>query len=82
MLLTWGPHTVCHGDHIYILYLYDQMWLVGCRFDVLTAEYTEDNVVLVYGCTEHAALVSVRTSIVTTSWVESILTCYKIIHIV
>ena len=28
MLLTWGPHTVCHKDPIYISYLYDQMWLV------------------------------------------------------
>ena len=29
MLLTCGPHIVYHGDPIYILYLYDQMWLVG-----------------------------------------------------
>ena len=29
MLLTWGPHMVCDGVPIYILYLYDQMWLVG-----------------------------------------------------
>ena len=30
MLLTWGPHTVCHGDPISISYLYSQnlMWLV------------------------------------------------------
>ena len=25
----WGPHTVCHADPIHILYLNDQMWLVG-----------------------------------------------------
>ena len=32
MLLTWGPHMVYHRDPIYILYLYDQMWLVGVLF--------------------------------------------------
>ena len=35
ILSTWGPHTVCHGDPIYILYLYDIMWLVGMSWDVL-----------------------------------------------
>ena len=25
----WGPHMVYHHGAIYILYLYDQMWLVG-----------------------------------------------------
>ena len=29
VLLTWGPQYGLHGVHIYILYLYDQMWLVG-----------------------------------------------------
>ena len=36
VLLTWGPHMVymgspygLHGVPIYILYLYDHMWLVG-----------------------------------------------------
>ena len=29
MLLTWGPHTVCGEDSIYILYLYYQICVVG-----------------------------------------------------
>ena len=36
MLLTWGPHMVYHGDPIYILYLYDQMWLVGLSCDAVS----------------------------------------------
>ena len=28
MLLTWGPHMVYHGVLIYILHLYDPIWLV------------------------------------------------------
>ena len=33
MLLTWGSHTVYHGD-LHISYLYDQMWLVGVQTGV------------------------------------------------
>ena len=40
-LLTWGPHMVYHGDPIYILYLYDQMWLVGLRSADLIFEASE-----------------------------------------
>ena len=33
VLLTRGPHTVYHGDLIYISYLHDEMWLVGIAKD-------------------------------------------------
>ena len=35
VLLTLGPHVVFHGDPIYILYLFDQMWLVGFFNDLI-----------------------------------------------
>ena len=40
MLLTWGPHNVSDLDPIYILYLCDQIWLVGAILGMVAPSAT------------------------------------------
>ena len=55
MLLTWGPHMVYHEDPIYILHLYNHMWLVGisrvCHLYGI-ATYSISRVCLLHCCFE------------------------------
>ena len=47
MLLTLGPHTVYDGDPIYILHLYDPMWLVGYIYECTSHYNSVTTVILI-----------------------------------